>query len=211
MYVPDQFREDDVAEMHALIRAAPFATLVTSGANGLTATHLPTVLKADPSPSGTIEGHLARPNDQWKTADAEMEALAIFTGPNAYIHPGWYPTKAETGKAVPTWNYAAVHAYGKLEVISDPEWLKAHVSDLSNQQERAFPEPWSIDAAPEAYIAVMLRGIVGVRLVINRLEGKWKMSQNREPGDSQGVITGLRARPDAAAHAVADMIEKRKA
>lgn len=210
MYVPEHFREENIEELHALMRAVPFATLVTAGTGGgLTATHLPTLLNADHAPLGAVEGHLARPNDQWKTAATDQEALAIFSGPNAYIHPGWYPSKAETGKAVPTWNYAAVHAYGRLEIIHDMDWLEAHVRALSDEQERHFPKPWSMEEAPDRYIAVMLRGIVGVRLEITRIEGKWKMSQNRKAADRIGVVTGLRDQQAPAAGAVADLVANR--
>lgn len=210
MYLPEHFREDDVAEMHALMRAHPFATLVTHGADGLIASHLPTVLKPDPSPFGTIEAHLARPNGQWKSADPDADALVIFTGPEHYIHPGWYPSKAEHGKVVPTWNYAAVHAYGRLEVVDDMEQLRQHVSELTAQQEAPRAAPWAVSDAPESYINVMLRGIVGVRLVISRLEGKWKMSQNRELAERDGVVQGLGGEADPKAAEVAALVAARK-
>ena len=210
MYVPDHFREDDVGEMHALMRAKPFATLVTTGENGLTASHLPTVLKPEPHPFGAIEAHLARPNDQWRTAASGQEALVIFTGPDHYIHPGWYPSKAEHGKAVPTWNYAAVHAYGRLQVMTEGEWLRAHVEALTRQHEAGRSAPWQVADAPERYIEVMLRGIVGVRIEITRLEGKWKMSQNREAQDRAGVVAGLGGEAGARAAAVAALVAERK-
>jgi transcriptional regulator len=193
MYLPDHFRVEDVAEMHALIRAHPFAALVSAGASGLYGTHLPTVLK-DEGPFGTIECHLSRANPHWKDLAEGGEAMMIFQGPEAYITPNWYPSKAEHGKTVPTWNYAIVHAYGRPAVMQDAVWLRRHVGELTDQQERGEAKPWAVSDAPERYIEVMLRGIVGFRFEIARLEGKWKMSQNREMKDRARVVTGLGAR-----------------
>lgn len=209
MYTPAQFKVEDAAEMHALMRAHPFAILVTHGADGLTATHLPTVLKVDAaSPLGRIECHLARPNPQWKSFAADAEALMIFQGPEAYIRPGWYPSKAEHGKAVPTWNYAAVHVYGPLRVINDKAWLLAHVGELSDQQEAPYEARWSMADAPSSYLDVMARGIVGLTLEITRLEGKMKMSQNRDPGDRAGVVQGLDGRGEARDAETAALVDK---
>lgn len=209
MYTPAQFKVEDAAEMHALMRAHPFAILVTHGADGLTATHLPTVLKVDAaSPLGRIECHLARPNPQWKSFAADAEALIIFQGPEAYIRPGWYPSKAEHGKAVPTWNYAAVHVYGPLRVINDKAWLLAHVGELSDQQEAPYEARWSMADAPSSYLDVMARGIVGLTLEITRLEGKMKMSQNRDPGDRAGVVQGLDGRGEARDAETAALVDK---
>jgi transcriptional regulator len=193
MYQPDHFRVDDIAEMHALMRARPLATLVSAGELGLYATHLPAVLKPE-GPFGTIECHLARANPHWKDLAAGGEALMIFQGPDAYITPNWYPSKAEHGKTVPTWNYAAVHAYGRPAVMQDAAWLRRHVGELTDQQERSEAVPWKVSDAPERYVDVMLRGIVGFRFEIARLEGKWKMSQNREMRDRAGTAQGLARR-----------------
>ena len=193
MYQPDHFRVDDVAEMHALMRARPLATLVSAGELGLYGTHLPTVLK-DEGPFGTIECHLARGNQHWNDLAKGGEALMIFQGPEAYVTPNWYPSKAVHRKVVPTWNYAVVHAYGRPAVMDDPAWLRRHVSELSAQQEAGSAQPWAVTDAPERYVDVMLRGIVGFRFQIARLEGKWKMSQNREMPDRAGVVQGLSAR-----------------
>jgi transcriptional regulator len=190
MYQPDHFRVDDVAQMHALIRARPFAALVSAGPAGLYGSHLPTVLK-DEGEFGIIECHLARANPHCKDLAAVSEALMIFQGPEGYITPNWYATKAETGKVVPTWNFAVVHAYGRPEVKDDPVWLRRHVGELTAQQEKTEARPWQVSDAPERYIEVMLRGIVGFRFVVTRLEGKWKMSQNREMPDRAGVVEGL--------------------
>ena len=190
MYQPAHFRVEDVAQMHALMRARPFAALICDGAAGLYASHLPTVLKDD-GPHGTIECHLARANPHWKDLAGGKEALAIFQGPDGYVTPNWYPSKAEHGKVVPTWNFAAVHAYGRPEVMTDRDWLYRHVSELTAQFERSEPKPWAPSDAPAAFIETMLRGIVGFRLVISRLEGKWKMSQNRELKDRESVAQNL--------------------
>jgi transcriptional regulator len=190
MYQPDHFRVDDLLQMHALMRQRPFAALVSGGEMGLYATHLPTVLKND-APFGLIECHLARANPHWKELAEGDEALMIFQGPEGYITPNWYASKTEHGKVVPTWNYAVVHAYGRPEVVSDKHWLRRHVAELTAQQEAYEARPWALSDAPESYVEVMLRGIVGFRFAITRLEGKWKMSQNREPKDRDGVVRGL--------------------
>src|SRR5229473_2511987 len=193
MYQPDHFRVDDLAQMHALMRARPLATLVSGGALGLYATHLPTVLKDD-APYGLVECHLARANPHWKDLAQSSEALMMFQGPEGYITPNWYPSKTEHGKVVPTWNYAAVHAYGRPEVMQDPHWLRRHVAELTAQQEESEARPWALSDAPDAFVEAMLRGIVGYRFAITRLEGKWKMSQNRGAKDREGVGRGLRKR-----------------
>jgi transcriptional regulator len=193
MYQPDDFPVEDVSEMHALMRARPFAALISSGSTGLYASHLPTVLK-DEGPYGVIECHLARPNPHWKELAEGNEALMIFQGPEGYITPNWYPSKAQHGKVVPTWNFAVVHAYGRPEVMKDKDWLLQHVTELTAQQESSEAKPWTPSDAPATYIEIMLRGIVGFRFAITRLEGKWKMSQNREVQDRVGVVKGLSAR-----------------
>ncbi len=190
MYQPDHFRVDDLPQMHALMRQRPFAALISGGEMGLYATHLPTVLK-DEGSFGLIECHLARANPHWKELAKGEEALMIFQGPEGYITPNWYASKAEHGKVVPTWNYAVVHAYGRPEVVSDKDWLRRHVAELTAQQETHEARPWTLSDAPESYVEVMLRGIVGFRFPVTRLEGKWKMSQNRESKDRAGVVQGL--------------------
>jgi transcriptional regulator len=208
MYTPAMFKVD-ADEAHALMRSRPFAILVTQGSDGLIATHLPTVLKTDIDGAlGRIECHLARPNPQWKTFSADMDALMIFQGPEAYIRPGWYASKAEHGKVVPTWNYAVVHAYGRLERVEDPAWLLTHVSELSLQQEGRHAAPWSTSDAPASFLAAMVRGIVGLKLVITRLEAKAKMSQNREDADRAGVVRGLADRGQGEDTETAALVDK---
>jgi transcriptional regulator len=207
MFLPDHFRVDDLAEMHALMRARPLATLVSAGPSGLYATHLPTVLKPD-GPFGAIECHLSRANPHWKDLAEGGEALMIFQGPDAYITPNWYPSKTETQKVVPTWNYAVVHAYGVPEVMQDRDWLRRHVGDLTAQQEQGEARPWEVTDAPASYIDVMLRGIVGFRFAVTRLEGKWKMSQNREMRDRAGVVKGLGERHAGDDQEIAGLVER---
>ena len=209
MYTPSYFKVADTADVHAMMRAQPFAILITQGSEGLTATHLPTVLKVDADcPLGRIECHLARPNPQWKTLTPDLDALLIFQGPEAYIRPGWYPSKAEHGKVVPTWNYAAVHAYGRLETVEDKDWLLAHVAELSDQQEVAYATPWATTDAPANFLDALIRGIVGLKLTIRRLEGKSKMSQNRPAADRAGVIEGLAQRASGEDTVIASLVAK---
>jgi transcriptional regulator len=197
MYTPVQFKVEDAGEAHALMRAHPFAILITHGSDGVVATHLPTVLKVDDaSQLGRIECHVARPNPQWKRFAHDSDALIIFQGAEAYIRPGWYPSKAQHGKVVPTWNYAVVHAYGRLQVIDDKDWLLRHVGELSDQQEAPYSERWSTADAPPDYLERQSRGIVGLTLAITRLQGKLKMSQNRDLVDREGVVRGLAERSD---------------
>jgi len=207
MYLPEQFRVDDVAQLHALMRARPFATLVSAGAAGLMATHLPTVLKDD-GPYGLIECHVARANPHWREFAAGAEALLIFQGPEGYITPNWYASKAEHGKVVPTWNYAVVHAYGRAEAMDDVAWLRRHVGELTAQQEKSEAKPWAVTDAPDSFIAGMARAIVGLRAPIARLEGKWKMSQNREIEDRKGVVEGLGRRGEGDDGAIAEIVRR---
>jgi transcriptional regulator len=181
MYVPDHFREDRPEVLADAVRRIGFATLVTTG---LEANHLPMLLQ-----HGVLRGHVARANPVWKQGDGA--ALAIFLGPHAYVSPNWYPSKAETGKAVPTWNYITVHAHGRLTLRDDPAWLRSHVGALSAAHEAASATPWSVADAPADYIDSMLRAIVGFEISVTRLEGKWKLSQNRSTDDRGAVRAEL--------------------
>jgi transcriptional regulator len=210
MYRPDHFRVEDVPQMHSLMRARPFAAFVSAGPGGLYASHLPTVLKEN-GPRGVIECHLARANPHCKELAEVSEALMIFQGPEGYITPNWYPSKAQDGKVVPTWNYATVHAYGRPEVMTDGEWLHRHVTELTAQQEKTEAKPWALSDAPRSYVDAMLRGIVGFRFVVTRLEGKWKMSQNREVPDQAGVVKGLGRRGSGDDLEIAEIIAGRLA
>ena len=191
MYLPPHFKQEERGALHGAMRAARLATLVTLGAEGMEASHVPILLDAGEGPHGAIRGHIARANPQWRRVAVETPALAIFLGPDSYVSPAWYPTKQETGKVVPTWNYLAVHAYGRIEFFEDVERLRAIVTALTALHEGKRDRPWAVSDAPADYIAAQLRGIVGFRLLIDRLEGKWKLSQNRNEADRQGVIAGL--------------------
>lgn len=208
MYRPPHFKEDRIEVLHGLIRDAPFATLVTLGGDGLIASHIPIELDPTPAPYGTLLGHVARANPQWRDVDAGCEALVIFAGPHAYVSPSWYPSKRKDGRVVPTWNYAVVHAYGPLRTFDGADRLLALVRALTNRQESRLTEPWSVDDAPEEFVGRMLKGIVGLEIPITRLEGKWKNSQNRSREDQAGARDGLRAtgQPDAAP--LADLISE---
>lgn len=196
MYTPRAFTEEDPFELQRLIRDTRLALVVTHGPEGLQASHLPLLLKADEGPHGTLYGHLARANRQWQTLAAGGEVLVIFTGGDAYVSPSFYPAKAEHGKVVPTWNYLAVHAYGQAEVFDEPPRLLDLVSSLTDRHEADRASPWQVTDAPADYIDGMLRAIVGFALPITRLEGKRKLSQNRSPADVQGVRQGLAASTD---------------
>ena len=190
MYIPRANQEDRVPILHKLIEEQPFASLITVGSTGLFASHIPMVLEQNGA-MGQLRGHISRANTQWRDYTPEVEALGIFSGPQHYITPNWYLEKQETGKVVPTWNYVVVHAYGYLKVIEDGEWLMTHLARLTNIHEADSPVPWKIGDAPADYIAALTKGIVGLEMTIERLEGKWKVSQNRSERDRNGVAKGL--------------------
>jgi transcriptional regulator len=190
MYVPTQFAEDRKDVLHAAMRAAGLATLITMTADGMIASHVPLLLDAEAGPYGTLVGHLAKANPQ-AAAPPVAEALVIFNGPDAYISPSWYASKREHGRVVPTWNYVAIHAYGTLEVFDDAARLLALVSRLTDRQEAPRAEPWAVGDAPAAFTQGQLKGIVGFALPIARMQGKWKMSQNRPEADRVGVAAAL--------------------
>ena len=193
MYIPQAFEETDVEVMHGLIRARPLATLVTLSSNGLNANHIPLHLSESPAPFGALWGHVARANPILDDLAKDVEALAVFHGPDTYITPSWYATKPETGRVVPTWNYVVVHAYGYLRVVDDPVWLRTQLDALTTQSEAPFAEPWAVSDAPEEFIERLKGAIVGVEMVITRLQGKWKVSQNQPSQNQASVIAGLKA------------------
>ena len=194
MYCPASFREDRLEVLHALMRSHRLATLVTAGEGGLLANLVPFTLVAD-SPAGgpgLLRAHLARANGQVDALRAGTPALVIFQGPQSYVTPSWYATKAETGKVVPTWNFVMVQARGTPRVVDEADWIHAQISELTHSQESPRAEPWHVSDAPEPYIAAQMRAIVGVEIPIERLEGKWKVSQNHPAANRQGVADGLR-------------------
>ena len=200
MYIPAHFAMSEPAACHDLMRAHAFATLVTTDDTGLPfATHLPLLLDAGEGPQGTLYGHVARPNEQWRHLEAGRPALAIFNGPHAYVSPRWYAAQPN----VPTWNYVAVHASGHARLITEPDAMTALMDRISRTYEG---EQWTVAGLPPAYMAGMQRGIVGFAIAIERLEGKAKLSQNRNAADRAGAMAGLRAQGDAASQAIADLM-----
>lgn len=211
MYLPKEFKEERVPVMHEAIRQARLGTLITLGPDGMEASHIPMLVDPAPAPFGTLKGHIARANPQWRRASSEVQALAIFLGPDAYITPAWYETKRQSGKVVPTWNYVAIHAYGPLTFYEDADRLLALVTELTETHEAGRAEPWAVSDAPRDYVAGMLKAIVGFELPIARLEGKWKMSQNRPAQDVAGVLEGLAHEDGESQEAIADIIASRQA
>lgn len=192
MYTPPAFAEDDLGRLHAVLRGTGLAHLVTATANGPVITPLPLMLDETEGAHGTLYGHIAKANTHWQQ-EPLGDSIAIFMGPDAYITPSWYQTKQETGKVVPTWNYVTVHAHGPVEFFSDAARLLETVTRLTRHHEEPRPKPWHVSDAPADYISAQLRGIVGLRMPITRLEGKAKMSQNRPAADREGVAAGLEA------------------
>jgi transcriptional regulator len=209
MYTPKPFVEQRTEQLHGFIRAHPLATIVSATADGLIATHVPLVLDATSGDHGELRGHFARANPH-ATPSRAGATMAIFSDPGAYISPSWYPSKAAHGKVVPTWNYVAVHAAGKLELIDDSDFVRANIVALTTEHEGAREAPWYVSDAPESFIAQQLKAIVGVRIRITRLEGKWKMSQNRPDEDIDGVVKGLSASTADPNRVVAALVEARR-
>jgi transcriptional regulator len=199
MYQPPHFREDRIEVQHDLIRNHPLGLLITAGPGGLIANPVPFLIDSAASKHGTLRAHVARGNPHWHELAAVNECLVVFQGPQEYVTPSWYVTKQETGKVVPTWNYVTVHAWGRPQVIEDAAWLRRQLDDLTLLKEGKLPKPWAVGDAPEPFIAAQMKGIVGIEIAIDRIEGKWKVSQNRPEKDRAGVATGLRAGGESAA------------
>lgn len=208
MYLPQHFEETNVGVLHDLIRAHPLGSLVVMTSQGLDANHIPFLVQPEPLPFGSLRGHVARGNAVWRDAAAGAEALVIFQGAEAYISPSLYPSKQEHGKVVPTWNYAVVHAHGRIRAIDDPAWLRGHVDELVGRHEAGRPMPWKTSDAPSDFVDKLLHAIVGIEIRIDRLVGKWKVSQNRPPADREGVVEGLTQDGSAAAAAMADLVRR---
>jgi transcriptional regulator len=202
MYIPAHFSPDE-ALVGELLHQHGAADLITVTPSGLVATLLPFIYVPEAGPLGTLHGHLARNNTQWQLP-VSGEALVIVRGPDAYITPGWYTSKAEHGRVVPTWNYVTAHVYGQFIVHDDPVWTEDLVRRLTTKHEAYRDHPWSVDDAPRAFVEGQLRAIVGVELLISRVEAKAKLSQNRSPLDVAGVIAGLRERGDEASAAAVE-------
>lgn len=192
MYTPAHFAETRIEVMQQLMQSHRLATIVHHGDGGrLDANHIPLLIDPSRGRFGTLVGHVARANPLWREATSEV--LVIFQGPQAYITPSWYVGKQTHGKVVPTWNYAVVHAHGRLRAIDDPDWLRNHVTTMTAANEAARTAPWQVGDAPADYIATMLQAIVGIEIEITALTGKWKVSQNRSAEDRAGVAAGLAA------------------
>jgi transcriptional regulator len=191
MYQPAHFREDRLDVQHRLIRTHPLGLLVSAGPGGLQANLIPFLIEPAASERGTLRAHLARANPQLEDLAAVTECLIVFQGPQHYISPSLYPTKQETGKVVPTWNYITVHAWGAPRVIDDTEWLRRQIDDLTRHNEASRAMPWQVSDAPEPFVTAQVKGIVGLEIPIARIEGKWKVSQNRPAVDQAGVAAGL--------------------
>jgi transcriptional regulator len=208
LYSPPQFQQHDRSELTNLIQAHPLSTIVTLSPLDIEANHIPLLWRDDGSPGGVLCGHIARANPLWQQHDPSSEVLAVFHGPNAYISPSWYASKPEHGRGVPTWNYTAVHAYGQLRVVEEAEWLRSHLEDMTQQLEVNIPEPWALSDAPPEFVERLLAHIVGIEILVSRLSGKWKISQNQPQSNQQSVIAGLRNRGQSQAEAVAELMQR---
>jgi transcriptional regulator len=205
MYMPKHFEEHDIGVLHALIRSHPLGTWVTQAGGELLANHIPFLVDPARGEHGTLVGHVARANPVWKSFSKDVPSLIVFQGPEGYISPSFYESKKEHGKVVPTWNYVVVHAHGMPQVIDDAGWLRKHVSAMTDLQEsRHPPGDWKVTDAPADFIDSMVKMIVGIEIPLLKLEGKWKMSQNRAMPDRLGTVAGLRARGDEAVAAVVE-------
>lgn len=206
MYLPGHFNEPRPEAQHELIRAYPFGALVTHSPTGLDANHIPFHFVPDASANGSLYGHVARQNPLWQAVGSGVEALVIFQGPSGYVSPSWYPAKQEHGKVVPTWNYVVVHAHGTLKVHDDPLWVRHQIELLTRQMESSRAAPWAVADAPAEYLERMMQAIVGIELVIDRLEGKWKVSQNQPALNREGAAAGLEASGQPSAMEMARII-----
>lgn len=211
MYQPPHFREEDLAVKHALIRAHPLGLLISSSDAGPVANPIPFHLDTTSGPNGRLQAHLAKANGQWKDIRDGAPVLVVFQGPQAYITPSWYQTKQETGKVVPTWNYAIVQVRGPARVIDDADWIRAQIEALTHGREDSRAKPWAVGDAPEPFIASQIKGIIGIEIDIAEIDGKWKVSQNRSADDQAGVVAGLGAEtaPQTDAAQMAQLVQSR--
>ena len=194
MYIPKAFEQSEPAQLHELMRAHPLAALVVHTPLGLEVNHIPFVLDADPAPLGTLRAHVARSNPMWRFLTGDRDAVVIFQGPEHYISPSWYPSKADNGgKVVPTWNYAVVHAHGPAVAIEDRAWLERHLEQLVTAHEAGRRPRWRTSDAPVDFMERMVGAVVGIEIPVRRLVGKWKLNQNRSMGDRESVVMALEA------------------
>jgi transcriptional regulator len=206
MYSTPHFREERLDVLHALIRAHPLGILVTRTKDGLLANAVPFLIDAAASAQGTLKAHVARANSLWRDFDPDYEALAIFQGAQTYVTPSWYVTKRQTGKVVPTWNYVMVQARGRMLVRDDPHWVLTQIQQLTDTQERPRVKRWAVSDAPREFVDQQVKAIVGLEIPIARLDGKWKVSQNRPHADRTGVVEGLSESTDDNARAMAELV-----
>jgi transcriptional regulator len=208
MYVPKHFEETDIEVLHALIKSQPLGMWVSQGAAELLVNHIPFLVDASRGELGTLIGHVARANPVWQSFSKDIASVVVFQGAQAYITPSWYPSKHAHGRAVPTWNYAVVHAHGVPCMIEDRDWLLRHVSQLSDVHESKQALPWSVSDAPRDFIDTMLGAIVGIEIPITKLVGKWKVSQNRPIPDKLGTVAGLHGREDTDSREMAALVNR---
>jgi len=197
MYLPEHFAERGVEPLQRILREFPLGTLVTHTGKGMDANHIPFELDAQRGAFGTLQGHVARANPLWREVPNDAQVLVIFQGHDGYISPSWYPSKHETHRHVPTWNYEVVHAHGKLRIVDDEKFVRGVVARLTRRHEAAEPQPWKMGDAPADYLDQLLKMIVGIEVEITRLEGKRKLSQNRDARDREGAMRALRERGQA--------------
>lgn len=207
MYIPEHFREDDNQTLHQYIRDYGFGLLIAADEDGIEANHVPFHLSCGGGPLGVLQCHVARKNPVWQRLKHGSRVLAVFQGPDAYVSPSWYPTKAETGRVVPTWNYLAVHAKGSARVVEDPAWLHRHLQKLTQQHESGMGKPWAVDDAPSDYIGRLAEAIVGIEIEIEALTGKLKASQNQSTRNRTGVKTGLETAAGAGSRAMSKFVD----
>lgn len=196
MYIPASFRESRIDRLHDLIAQHPLGLLVTHGDDGLAASPVPFLLYADEGERGVLRAHMAKANPHWRALGGGAECLVVFQGPAGYVTPSWYPSKAAMGQAVPTWNYATVQVWGKAVVTEAAAWLRRQLDDLTRRHEQSRPQPWSVADAPAAYLERQMQAIVGIEIPIDRIDGKWKLSQNKDAADRAGVVAGMSADAD---------------
>ena len=208
MYTPSYFAENRPAVLHGLMDRYPLAAVVAVTADGIQANHIPLILEPSGGTLGTLKGHIARANSWWRDLRPGADVLAIFQGSSHYISPNWYPSRAEHGKVVPTWNYTVVHARGRIAWIHDASWLRGLLESLTDRHERGNAPPWRMSDAPTEYIERMLAAIVGFEIAIDSLTGKWKVSQNRSAEDRAGVVSSLSAFTGEAAHEMARLVDR---
>jgi len=208
MHIPKHFEETDLSVLHSLVKSHPLGTWVSQSQGELIANHIPFLIDNRANTNGVLLGHVAKANPVWKTLSENESSIVIFQGAETYITPSWFPSKHEHGKAVPTWNYAVVHIHGVPRIIEDKKWILSHLNALTDEHESNQESPWEVADAPKDFVNRMLKGIVGIEITIERIEGKWKTSQNKADVDKLGVIAGLNARNDAKCKEMMEYVKK---